>query len=164
MGFFPIDEETSLYLRGTGRSEEHVKLYEAYYKAQELWGVPQKGQIDYSVDVELDLSTVVPSVAGPKRPQDRIELPKLKDSFVSAFSRSVAESGFGKKAEDYAQRTAVKLSNGGSGGGSQDPVNTNKAAACETNVATEGEMANNRPTPDVVPPVTAEIGNGSVLI
>ncbi|MCB1103942.1 MAG: aconitate hydratase [Opitutaceae bacterium] len=164
MGFFPIDEETAIYLRGTGRSEEHVKLYEAYYKAQELWGIPQKGQIDYSVDVELDLSSVVPSVAGPKRPQDRIELPKLKENFVSAFSRSVADSGFGKKAEDYAQRTAVKLSNGGSGGGSQDPVNASKAAACETNVATEGEMANNRPTPDVVPAVTGEIGNGSVLI
>ncbi|HQF40612.1 MAG TPA: aconitase family protein, partial [Opitutaceae bacterium] len=78
MGFFPIDAECSNYLRGTGRDEKHIEVYEAYYKAQGLWGIPQKGQIDYSVDLELDLGTVVPSVAGPKRPQDRIELPKLK--------------------------------------------------------------------------------------
>src|ERR1700704_4442236 len=78
MGFFPIDAECVNYLRATGRSEEHCKLYENYYRAQGLWGIPKKGDIAYSTDVELDLSTVVPSVAGPKRPQDRIELPKLK--------------------------------------------------------------------------------------
>jgi len=100
MGFFPIDEETSLYLRGTGRSEEHVALYEAYYKAQGLWGIPSLGEVDYSVDVELDLSTVVPSVAGPKRPQDRIELPKLKESFTDTFAKPVADGGFGKAADD----------------------------------------------------------------
>ena len=100
MGFFPIDEETSLYLRGTGRSEEHVALYEAYYKAQGLWGIPSRGEVDYSVDVELDLSTVVPSVAGPKRPQDRIELPKLKESFTDTFAKPVADGGFGKAADD----------------------------------------------------------------
>ncbi len=100
MGFFPIDEETSIYLRGTGRPEEHVALYEAYYKAQGLWGIPEKGSIDYSVDVELDLSKVVPSVAGPKRPQDRIELPKLKESFTNTFAKPAADGGFGKKAED----------------------------------------------------------------
>ena len=107
MGFFPIDEETSIYLRGTGRAEEHVALYEAYYKAQELWGIPEKGQVDYSIDVELDLSTVVPSVAGPKRPQDRIELPKLKESFGATFSRPVSEAGFGKNAEDLTTVSAT---------------------------------------------------------
>ena len=107
MGFFPIDEETAIYLRGTGRSEEHVKLYEAYYKAQELWGIPQKGQIDYSVDVELDLSSVVPSVAGPKRPQDRIELPKLKESFTATFAKPVADGGFGKEAGDLGKSVAT---------------------------------------------------------
>jgi aconitate hydratase len=101
MGFFPIDAECSNYLRATGRSAEHVELYEAYYKAQGLWGIPEKGVIEYSQDIALDLGTVVPSVAGPKRPQDRIELPKLKQEFVSSFSRPVAESGFGKKAEDF---------------------------------------------------------------
>ncbi|HTH48089.1 MAG TPA: aconitate hydratase AcnA [Candidatus Limnocylindria bacterium] len=106
MGFFPVDAECSHYLRATGRTEEQVKLYENYYKAQGLWGIPKQGEIEYSQVVELDLSIVVPSVAGPKRPQDRIELPKLKDSFVSAFSKPVTEAGFGKKAEDFATVTA----------------------------------------------------------
>src|SRR5580700_97208 len=98
MGFFPIDAECTDYLRNTGRSPEHIALYEAYYKAQGLWGVPQKGQIDYSQEIELDLAGVVPSVAGPKRPQDRIELPKLKNEFISTFSKPVTENGFGKPA------------------------------------------------------------------
>src|SRR6188508_2489740 len=77
MGFFPIDAECINYLRATGRTEQHVATYEAYYKAQGLWGIPQRGQIEYSSDVELDLNTIVPSLAGPKRPQDRIELKNL---------------------------------------------------------------------------------------
>jgi len=106
MGFFPIDAECVNYLRATGRTEDQVRAYENYYRAQGLWGIPQKGQIDYSQVVELDLASVVPSVAGPKRPQDRIELPKLKDNFVSAFSKPVTENGFGKKAEDFASVSA----------------------------------------------------------
>ena len=100
MGFFPIDGECSAYLRATGRSEDHVALYEAYYKAQGLWGVPRAGEIDYSRDLALDLGSIVPSVAGPKRPQDRIELRNLKQEFISAFSRPVAESGFGRPPAD----------------------------------------------------------------
>ena len=106
MGFFPIDDECVNYLRATGRTEEQVALYKNYYQAQGLWGMPQKGQIEYSQVVELDLSTVVPSVAGPKRPQDRIELQNLKSSFVGSFSKPVTESGFGKKAEDFASVSA----------------------------------------------------------
>ena len=106
MGFFPIDDECVNYLRATGRTEEQVALYKNYYQAQGLWGMPQKGQIEYSQVVELDLSTVVPSVAGPKRPQDRIELQNLKTSFVGSFSKPVTESGFGKKAEDFASVSA----------------------------------------------------------
>jgi aconitate hydratase len=114
MGFFPIDAECVNYLRATGRSEEHCQIYENYYKAQGLWGIPQKGQIEYSQLVELDLATVRPSVAGPKRPQDRIELPKMKESFISAFSKLVAESGFGMKAEDLGKiRVDVPASGGG---------------------------------------------------
>jgi aconitate hydratase len=107
MGFFPIDAECSNYLRATGRDDSAVALYEAYYKAQGLWGIPQRGEIDYSTELSLDLGTVVPSVAGPKRPQDRIELPKLKQEFVGAFAKPVTENGFGKKAEEFAQRTPV---------------------------------------------------------
>jgi aconitate hydratase len=96
MGFFPIDEQTSAYLRGTGRPEELCVAFENYYKAQNLWGIPSKGQIDYSVDLELDLGAVVPAVAGPKRPQDRIELTGLKETFRSLFAKGVAEGGYGK--------------------------------------------------------------------
>ena len=106
MGFFPIDDECVNYLRATGRTEEQVALYKNYYQAQGLWGMPQKGQIEYSQVVDLDLATVVPSVAGPKRPQDRIELQNLKSSFVGSFSKPVTESGFGKKAEDFASVSA----------------------------------------------------------
>ncbi|HEX7653446.1 MAG TPA: aconitase family protein, partial [Verrucomicrobiae bacterium] len=92
MGFFPIDAECTNYLRATGRSEEAVKTYENYYKAQGLWGIPKKGEIQYSTEVELDLGSVLPSVAGPKRPQDRIELPKLKNEFTTAFGKPVTEN------------------------------------------------------------------------
>jgi aconitate hydratase len=116
MGFFPIDAECSNYLRATGRDEKHIEVYEAYYKAQGLWGIPQKGQIDYSQELALDLATVVPSVAGPKRPQDRIELPKMKQAFAAAFSKPVAESGFGKKPEEMttvkAEVSGTKLGHG----------------------------------------------------
>ncbi len=106
MGFFPIDAECSNYLRATGRSDEQVALYESYYKAQGLWGIPAKGQIEYSQVVDFDLSTVVPSVAGPKRPQDRIELSKLKDTFIGSFSKPITEAGFGKKAEEFTSVSA----------------------------------------------------------
>ncbi|MBL9135882.1 MAG: aconitate hydratase AcnA [Verrucomicrobiales bacterium] len=112
MGFFPIDEECVRYLRATGRTDAACRLYENYYQAQGLWGIPQKGQIDYSQVVDIDLSTVVPSVAGPKRPQDRIELQKLKENFVTAFSKPVTENGFGKKAEDFATVCAEVSLNG----------------------------------------------------
>jgi aconitate hydratase len=116
MGFFPIDAECGNFLRATGRNEADIAVYEAYYKAQGLFGIPQKGEIEYSSDLSLDLSTVVPSVAGPKRPQDRIELPKMKQEFLSAFSKPVTESGFGKKAEDFstvsAQIDGTKLGHG----------------------------------------------------
>jgi aconitate hydratase len=169
MGFFPIDAECSTYLRATGRSEEHVALYEAYYRAQGLWGVPAAGQIDYSQDLALDLGTVVPSVAGPKRPQDRIELSRLKEEFTAAFSRPVTESGFGKPAGDLGKIVHVGA-NGPAhpGGGSQEPVSFSRATQAGTNPATEREMEGNRPTPDPVTGPTGrqhgDVGHGRVLI
>lgn len=82
MGFFPIDATSAAYLRATGRPEAQVATYEAYYKAQGMFGMPRKGDIDYSVELELDLSTIVPAVAGPKRPQDHIALAELKQQFA----------------------------------------------------------------------------------
>lgn len=95
MGFFPVDEETINYLRGTGRSEELCDTVESYYKAQGLFGIPQKGQCEYTDLLELDLSTIVPSVSGPKRPQDRIDVPALGAKFNELFSASTGEGGFG---------------------------------------------------------------------
>src|SRR5467141_2777992 len=96
MGFFPVDQKTVEYLRGTGRTSDAVERF----KAQGLFGIPKKGEIDYSQDLELDLSSIKPSLAGPKRPQDRIDLDKVKDSFARLFSRPVAENGFAKKPEE----------------------------------------------------------------
>src|ERR1019366_3922063 len=142
MGFFPIDAECANYLRATGRTDEAVKTYENYYKAQGLWGIPMKGEIVYSQEIELDLGSVLPSVAGPKRPQDRIELPKLKNEFISAFSKPVTESGFGMKAEELSR--SVHVSAGGEihpGGGSQKDGNARRS---------EREMANEHPTADPI--------------
>jgi aconitate hydratase len=112
MGFFPIDEECVRYLRATGRDEAHCRLYESYYRAQGLWGMPQAGQIAYSQVIELDLSTVKPSVAGPKRPQDRIELPDLRREFFAALQRPVTANGFGKSRRDYGRSVKVKTARG----------------------------------------------------
>lgn len=92
MGFFPIDATSSAYLRATGRPEEHVATYEAYYKAQGMYGMPMAGDIDYSTELTLDLGSIVPAVAGPKRPQDRIPLSELKNSFAD-----ICATTYGKK-------------------------------------------------------------------
>ena len=107
MGFFPIDEETVNYLRATGRAAEHCGTYENYYKAQGLFGIPGEGEIDYSVNLALELGSIQPSVAGPKRPQDRIEVPNLGRKFEELFSKSVADGGFGRDAADLAGITAA---------------------------------------------------------
>ncbi len=108
MGFFPIDEECVNYLRATGRGEEHCRLYENYYRAQGLWGIPQPGQIEYSLVVELDLATVKPSVAGPKRPQDRIELGNLRREFFNAIQRPTTENGFNKSRQVFGKFVKVE--------------------------------------------------------
>jgi aconitate hydratase len=100
MGFFPVDERTLEYFRGTGRSKEAIDALEAYFKAQNLFGIPRAGQIDYSEVLELDLGTIMPSLAGPKRPQDRIDLAKVKSTFTSLFAAPVKDNGFGKKPQD----------------------------------------------------------------
>ena len=160
MGFFPIDAECVNYLKATGRTDEAVKTYENYYRAQGLWGIPKKGEIIYSQEIELDLGTVLPSVAGPKRPQDRIELPKLKSEFISAFSKPVTENGFGMKAEELSR--SVHISAGGEihpGGGNQENGNAHRS---------EREMLNDHPTPDSIhataPNIEGDVRNGSVLI
>ena len=105
MGFFPIDAESVNYLRATGRTPEQIEAFETYFKAQKLFGIPDKAAgIVYSQDIELNLADVTPNVAGPKRPQDRIALPELKTSFLAALDRPVTENGFGKKGAEGASR------------------------------------------------------------
>jgi len=99
MGFFPVDGETINYLRGTGRSEELCTTVENYYKAQGLYGIPDKGDCDYTDLLELDLAGIVPAVAGPKRPQDRIDVPALGSKFDELFTKSAGDGGFGETAE-----------------------------------------------------------------
>jgi aconitate hydratase len=108
MGFFPVDAATVAYFEGTGRTGEEVAALAAYFKAQGLYGTPKAGQIDYSQVLELDLSSVSPSLAGPKRPQDRIQIGKVKSTFTSLFSKPVAENGFAKKPEDLAKRVKTR--------------------------------------------------------
>jgi aconitate hydratase len=99
MGFFPVDERTIEYFKGTGRTKEEIDTFEAYFKAQKMFGVPMAGEIDYTSVVKLDLSKVAPSLAGPKRPQDRIEITHLAKKFGELFSQPIADNGFNQPAD-----------------------------------------------------------------
>jgi aconitate hydratase len=99
MGFFPVDAKTIAYFRGTGRTAKEIEAFEAYFRAQGLFGMPRAGEVDYTQVVRLDLGTVAPSLAGPKRPQDRIELGNVKNQFASLFSKPPAENGFNQPPE-----------------------------------------------------------------
>ena len=116
MGFFPVDEATIEYFKGTGRTKQEIDAFESYFKAQNLFGIPMAGDIDYTSVVSLDLGTVAPSLAGPKRPQDRIEIGNVKATFSDLFSKPVAENGFNKKQEDldaeYETANGIKIRNG----------------------------------------------------
>jgi aconitate hydratase len=103
MGFFPVDDKTIDYFKGTGRTKAEIEAFEAYFKAQKLFGVPKAGEIEYSSVVKLDLGTVVPSLAGPKRPQDRIEITHLSSKFGELFSKPVADNGFNQPADKLKQ-------------------------------------------------------------
>ncbi|MDD2929959.1 MAG: aconitate hydratase AcnA [Sideroxydans sp.] len=107
MGFFPVDDVTVQFMKNTGRTADEVDAFESYFKAQGLFGIPKAGSIDYSSVVELDLDSIVPSLAGPKRPQDRIELPAMRDTFNSLFSKPVAENGFNQPADKLNTRYAT---------------------------------------------------------
>jgi aconitate hydratase len=111
IGFFPPDEQTLRYLASTGRGQEQVDAVRAYCKAQGIFGIPRRGECDYSAVLELDLGTVRASVAGPKRPQDRIPLPELKARFRELFSREDAQ-GYGKPRQELGRRVPLAGSAG----------------------------------------------------
>jgi aconitate hydratase len=157
IGFFPIDEETCQYLLASGRTAQQVRQVRQYYQAQGMFGMPMPGQIDYTQVLELDLSAVEPSVAGPKRPQDRIPLPELKSKFLELFQKPIAEGGFNKPAADLGKRFEFELDSAPfprppAGGGQQEP--------------------DSLPTPDVLGPACApgacparaSVGHGDVVI
>ncbi|MDQ5835925.1 MAG: aconitate hydratase [Acidobacteriota bacterium] len=177
MGYFPVDEKTCEYMLATGRDPEHVETFRAYYEAQGLFGIPRAGEINYSTLLELDLSAVEPSVAGPKRPQDRIELSALKEKFTDLLRKPVGESGYERPEEQLGERFHVDLSREvrevarnlpvfpgavHAGGGAQEQETAPHTVATETvgslgslsdkntSALTEFEMMNNRPTPDRV--------------
>jgi len=184
MGFFPVDEKTCEYMLATGRQEEHVETFRSYFREQGLFGIPAAGEIEYTKTLELDLSEIVPSVAGPKRPQDRIELADLKETFTDLFSRPAKENGYGRPAAELGERFEVDMSRELrdaarslpvipgeviAGGGGQEPESAPEVVRTETvgslgsqserdtSSLTELEMMNNRPTPDRV----EELGAGA---
>ncbi len=107
MGFFPVDEETVAYLAATGRTTEEIEFFRAYFEAQQLFGMPRQGDIDYSEVLDIDLATIQPSVAGPKRPQDRIALGDLKTKFDTLLTLPVADSGYAKPVLEVGARRAT---------------------------------------------------------
>ena len=169
IGFFPVDGESIAYLRATGRTEEQCSAFESYFRAQEMFGMPQKGQIDYSVDLEINLSEVKPSVAGPKRPQDRIDLPDLGETFRSLLEKPVKEGGYGKAAGETSVKHPVTLNGSKAKNGNMPSTDEDGAVPEERNKL---EMIANRPTPDPADEIKTDpfhhgdtrIGHGSVLI
>lgn len=115
MGFFPVDERTCEYLLATGRLPQQVETFRNYYTAQGLFGIPSKGECDYSEVIDLDLSTVKPNIAGPKRPQDKIELGAVKSSFNELLTKPVSDGGYGKSQADLEARFALKVPAAGVG-------------------------------------------------
>src|SRR5205823_3297659 len=124
IGYFPIDELTCQYLLATGRSSAHVSKLRAYYQEQGLFGIPKKGECDYTQLLELDLGSVRPSVSGPKRPQDRIELPMLKGKFLELL-QAPAPNGYAKPKDEVGRRfhqiVEPPAVENVEGGGEQDP-------------------------------------------
>jgi aconitate hydratase len=159
--FFPVDEKTIEYFRDTGRTDAEIEAFQAYYKAQDLFGIPDAAAIDYTTLLRLDLGSVSPSVAGPRRPQDRIELGDLKSRFTSLFSRSNAEGGFNLPAARLLPRFV--LAHDPHGGVA--PAAPALTPGAERNKA---EMVINRPELQggggAAPAHGVSVGNGDVLI
>jgi aconitate hydratase len=176
MGYFPIDQESVNYLRATGRTEEQCLAFENYFRAQKMFGMPRRREIDYSVHVDLDLAQVQPSVAGPKRPQDRINLPELGKVFRELLEKPVRDGGYGKQNVDLREKHPVELN--GSPPRNGEMFSTDKKEDQGINPGDQLnkiEMVANRPTPDpgreieeesseVFARGRAHIGHGSVLI
>ena len=176
MGYFPVDQESVNYLHATGRSEEQCVAFENYFRAQKMFGMPRKGEIDYSVDIHLDVAEVQPSVAGPKRPQDRINLPELGKTFRELLGKPVRDGGYGKQNVDLREKHLVKLNGSAPRNGAMFSTDNREDQGINAgDELNKIEMVANRPTPDPGREIEAEsreifaqgqthIGHGSVLI
>ncbi|PYI97960.1 MAG: aconitate hydratase [Verrucomicrobia bacterium] len=176
MGYFPIDQESVNYLRATGRSEEQCLAFENYFRAQKMFGMPLRGEIDYSVHVDLDLAEVQPSVAGPKRPQDRINLPELGKVFRELLQKPVQQGGYGKQNIDLHEKHLVELNGSAPRNGAMFSTDNKEDQGIDPgDQLNKIEMIANRPTPDTGREIEDEsrevfargqthIGQGSVLI
>jgi aconitate hydratase len=163
MGFFPVDEATCQYFAATGRNKAQVDTIRAYYQAQGLFGIPKAGDIDYSQTLELDLATVEPSVAGPKRPQDRIELKNLKTGFASLMDKAATDGGYGKAGE-LGKRYALPAASTAA-----EVMSSGSQEARVTPALDETEMLDDHPSADHVAAALAghadgRIGHGDVVI
>jgi aconitate hydratase len=176
IGYFPVDEKTCEYLAQTGRSEAQVDAFRRYHMAQGWFGMPTAGDIDYTDELAFDLGSVQPSVAGPRRPQDRIALPRLRETF-----EHLLQTAYAKPAGEKHRRLVVL---GGrtelvTGGGEQAPETAPEPHARHqettrenTSTVTEIEMMQNRPTPDVLrhmpsgefPAARVRLRHGDVVI
>jgi len=172
IGYFPVDEQSCRYLQATGRSDLQVETVRRYFQAQELFGMPERGQCDYTSVLDVDLAEIEPSVAGPKRPQDRIALGQLKQKFRALITDA---DGYGKSAIEVTRGVPVQLGTTKrphAGGGEQSPDTLPDGHKTNTNTLTETEMINNRPTPNRPdhadpPPAessTCEFAHGDVVI
>lgn len=123
MGFFGIDEKTLEYFAATGRPQDRIDTIRKYFTAQEMFGIPLKGEVDYTRVIELDLGSVTPSVAGPRRPQDRIDLDQLKKKFSEMLTIPVAEGGFGIENGDLFKKYTAAY---GGGNGNSLPIYGNQ--------------------------------------
>ncbi|PYK38203.1 MAG: aconitate hydratase [Verrucomicrobia bacterium] len=175
MGYFPVDQESVSYLRATGRADEQCAAFESYFRAQKMFGMPRKGEIDYSVDLELNLSDVQPGVAGPKRPQDRIDLPALGETFRSLLRKPLKEGGYGKEDVDLGAKHLVQLNGTAPSDGDMPSTDRPEPGMEPGEERNKAEMVTNRPTPDTAKELKdssadpfhhgqTRIGHGSVLI
>ncbi|HZJ39159.1 MAG TPA: aconitate hydratase AcnA, partial [Chthoniobacterales bacterium] len=175
MGYFPIDAESVNYLRATGRTDEQCAAFENYFRAQKMFGMPRKGDINYSVDLELDLAIVQPSVAGPKRPQDRVNLPDLGMVFRSLLEKPLKDGGYGKSNGEFGKQHLVQLNGTPPTQGEMVSTDNRNQGIEPGDEQNKVEMISNRPTPDSVKEIEAKpgetfargqscIGHGSVLI
>ena len=112
MGFLPVDEKSLDYLRLTGRDASKIETIKNYLSEQGLFGIPNKGDLDYTKVIDLDLSNIVPAVAGPKRPQDRISVPELKDQFKALIEASIPEGGFGLSSDVLGNEYPLEVAEG----------------------------------------------------